>query len=463
MAVKYIPEPFRIKMVEPIKMLTRQERIEKITQANFNLFNLRGEDVYIDLLTDSGTNAMSDKQWSGIMRGDEAYAGASSYFKLVEAGKDIFGYEYIQPVHQGRAAEKVLFPTFLTAGKFAISNMFFDTTRAHVELAGARAIDCVIEEAKDPSLRMKFKGNMDIKKLEEIILEKGPENVGLIVMTITNNSAGGQPVSMENIRQTAEICKKYNIPYDIDAARYAENAYFIKRDEAGYEDKSIIEIVREMFSYADMFTMSAKKDTIVNMGGLIGVKDGKSTLILKIKANCISYEGFYTYGGLSGRDLEALAIGLYEGIDEDYLKYRNGQMEYLAALLDDAGVGYQSPVGGHGVFLDARAMFPHIPYNEYPGQVLAVELYIEAGIRTCDIGSYMLGNDPDTGEQLKADFDFTRLAIPRRVYTQAHFDIMAEAIIEVSKRAKDIKRGFKITWEPPILRHFQASLARIEE
>ncbi|MGL4790805.1 MAG: tryptophanase, partial [Anaerotignaceae bacterium] len=330
MAVKYIPEPFRIKMVEPIKMLTRQERIEKITQANFNLFNLRGEDVYIDLLTDSGTNAMSDKQWSGIMRGDEAYAGASSYFKLVEAGKDIFGYEYIQPVHQGRAAEKVLFPTFLTAGKFAISNMFFDTTRAHVELAGARAIDCVIEEAKDPSLRMKFKGNMDIKKLEEIILEKGPENVGLIVMTITNNSAGGQPVSMENIRQTAEICKKYNIPYDIDAARYAENAYFIKRDEAGYEDKSIIEIVREMFSYADMFTMSAKKDTIVNMGGLIGVKDGKSPLILKIKANCISYEGFYTYGGLSGRDLEALAIGLYEGIDEDYLKYRNGQMEYLA-------------------------------------------------------------------------------------------------------------------------------------
>lgn len=463
MAVKYIPEPFRIKMVEPIKMLTRQERIEKITQANFNLFNLRGEDVYIDLLTDSGTNAMSDKQWSGIMRGDEAYAGASSYFKLVEAGKDIFGYEYIQPVHQGRAAEKVLFPTFLTAGKFAISNMFFDTTRAHVELAGARAIDCVIEEAKDPSLRMKFKGNMDVKKLEEIILEKGPENVGLIVMTITNNSAGGQPVSMENIRQTAEICKKYNIPYDIDAARYAENAYFIKRDEAGYEDKSIIEIVREMFSYADMFTMSAKKDTIVNMGGLIGVKDGKSPLILKIKANCISYEGFYTYGGLSGRDLEALAIGLYEGIDEDYLKYRNGQMEYLAALLDDAGVGYQSPVGGHGVFLDARAMFPHIPYNEYPGQVLAVELYIEAGIRTCDIGSYMLGNDPDTGEQLKADFDFTRLAIPRRVYTQAHFDIMAEAIIEVSKRAKDIKRGFKITWEPPILRHFQASLARIEE
>lgn len=462
MAVKYVAEPFRIKMVEPIKMLTREEREQKIKAAKYNLFNLAGADVYIDLLTDSGTNAMSQDQWSGIMRGDEAYAGASSYYKLLEAGKDIFGYEYIQPVHQGRAAEKVLFPTLLGPGKYAISNMFFDTTRAHVELAGGRAIDCVVEEAKNPSKRAPFKGNMDVAKMEQLIGEYGVENIGLVVMTITNNSAGGQPVSMKNIREVSEVCKKHGILLDIDAARYAENAYFIKRDEEGYKDRSIIEIVREMFSYADLFTMSAKKDTIVNMGGLLGVKDGESPLILQIKANCISFEGFFTYGGLSGRDLEALAIGLYEGIDEDYLKYRNGQMEYLASRLDDAGIAYQSPVGGHGVFVDAKAMFPEIPYYEYPAQVLAVELYKEAGIRTCDIGSYMLGNDPDTKEQLKADFEFTRLAIPRRVYTQSHFDMMADALIAVKERAHERKRGFKITWEPPILRHFQASLEPIE-
>lgn len=462
MAIKYVPEPFRIKVVEPLRMLTREEREQKIAEANYNLFNLKSEDVYIDLLTDSGTNAMSQEQWAGVMRGDEAYAGATSYQKLVDAGKDIFGYGYIQPVHQGRAAEKVLFPTFLTEGKFAISNMFFDTTRAHVILAGARPIDCVVEEAKDPTVRAPFKGNMDVEKMEQIIKEKGVDNIGLIVVTVTNNSAGGQPVSMKNIREVSEVAKKYGIPMCIDAARYAENAYFIKRDEEGYENVSVKDIIREMFSYADMFTMSAKKDTIVNMGGLIGIKDAESPLILKVKANCISYEGFFTYGGLSGRDLEALAIGLYEGIDENYLRYRIGQMEYLAALLDDAGIAYQSPVGGHGVFVDAAAMFPHIPYHEYPGQVLAVELYKEAGIRTCDIGSYMLGNDPDTNEQLKADFEFTRLAIPRRVYTQAHLDIMAEALIEIKKRAHTIKRGYKITWEPPILRHFQASLAPLE-
>ena len=460
--MRYIPEPFRIKAVEPIKMLSRAEREQKIAEAKYNLFGLKGEDCYIDLLTDSGTNAMSIDQWAGVMQGDEAYAGASSYYRLVEAGKDIFGYGYIQPVHQGRAAEKVLLPIFLEKGKYAISNMFFDTTRAHVELAGARAIDCVVEVAKDPSHRAPFKGNMDVELLEKKINELGKENVGLVVMTITNNSAGGQPVSMENMRQVAEICHKYNIPLDIDAARFAENAYFIKRDEPGYQDASIKDIVREMFGYADMFTMSAKKDAIVNMGGLIGVKDSDSPVILKIKANCISYEGFYTYGGLAGRDLEALAIGLYEGIDEDYLRYRIGQMEYLAARLDEAGIAYQSPVGGHGVFVDAAAMFPQIPYYEFPGQVLAVELYKEAGIRTCDIGSYMLGNDPDTGEQLHADFEFTRLAIPRRVYTQAHLDIMADALINIKERAASIKHGYKITWEPPILRHFQAHLSPIE-
>ncbi len=426
------------------------------------MFGLRGEDVYIDLLTDSGTNAMSDDQWSGIMRGDEAYAGSSSYYKLLDAGKDIFGYDFIQPVHQGRAGEKVLFPIFLSKGKYAISNMFFDTTRAHVELAGARAIDCVVEEAKNPSVRAPFKGNMDVVKLEKLINELGAENVGLVVMTITNNSAGGQPVSMANMREVSEICKKYHIPLNIDAARYAENAFFLKQREEECKDMSIKEIVNKIFSYGDMFTMSAKKDTIVNIGGLIGVKDGNSPIILKIKANCISFEGFFTYGGLSGRDLEALAIGLYEGIDENYLRYRIGQMEYLAGKLDEAGIAYQSPVGGHGVFVDAAAFFPHIPYNEFPAQVLAIELYKEAGIRTCDIGSFMLGNDPDTGVQLHSEFEFTRFAIPRRVYTQAHIDIMADALIAIRQRATEIKRGYRITWEPPILRHFQASLEPIE-
>ncbi len=463
MAKKYVAEPFRIKMVEPLRMLSEEERLSKIKEAKYNVFNLRAEDVYIDLLTDSGTNAMSQYQWSALMQGDESYAGATSYYHFMDVLKDVFNYHWFCPVHQGRAAEKVLFPLKLGPGKVAISNMFFDTTRAHVELAGARAIDCVVEEAKNPEIRAKFKGNMDLVQLEKLIQEKGPENVGMIVMTITNNSAGGQPVSLENLRAVGEICKKYKIHYNIDAARYAENAFFIKRDEEGCQNMSIKEIVRKTFSYADTFTMSAKKDTIVNMGGVIGIRENNEDLIMQVKANCISYEGFFTYGGLNGRDLDALAVGMLEGIDEDYLRYRIGQVEYLASRLDDAGIAYQSPVGGHGVFVDAAKMFPHIPYYEFPGQVLALELYKEAGIRACDIGSYMLGNDPDTGEQLHADFEFTRLAIPRRTYTQAHMDVIADALIEIKKRAHTIKRGYKITWEPPILRHFQASLEPIEE
>ncbi len=459
---KYVPEPFRIKMVETIKILTREEREQKIKEAKYNVFNLRGEDVYIDLLTDSGTNAMSTEQWAGVMRGDEAYAGSASFYKLVQAGQDIFGYDYIQPVHQGRAAEKVLFPIFLNKGKYAISNMFFDTTRAHVEIAGARAIDCLVEEAKDPKHRAPFKGNMDIQKLQKLINKLGAENIGMVVMTITNNSAGGQPVSIDNMRKVKEVCERYNIPLNIDAARFAENAYFVQQREEEFKSMSIKEITRKIFSYADMFTMSAKKDAIVNMGGIIGIKDGKSPLILKIKATCIANEGFYTYGGLGGRDLEALAIGLYEGIDEDYLKYRIGQMEYLASRLDDAGISYQSPVGGHGVFVDAAEIYPQIPYYEFPGQLLAVKLYKEAGIRSCDIGSFMLGNDPDTKEQLRSQFEFTRLAIPRRVYTQAHLDIIVDALIRIKARAHEIKHGYRITWEPPILRHFQASLEPIE-
>ena len=463
MSIKYVSEPFRIKMVEPLRMLTREQREAKLAEAKYNMFNLRGEDCYIDLLTDSGTNAMSQNQWSAMMRGDEAYAGASSYFRLQESAQDIFGFAYIQPTHQGRAAEKVLLPLFLGEGKYAISNLFFDTTRAHVILSGGRPLDCVDPRAKDPALRAKFKGNMDIEAMERCIQEHGAENIGVVVLTITNNGAGGQPVSMQNIREVSQICKKYGIPFNIDAARYAENAYFIQRDEEGYQEKSIREIVREMFSYADTFTMSSKKDAIVNMGGLIGVKDASNPIISGIKSNCINFEGFITYGGLNGRDLDALAVGLQEGVEDDYLKYRIGQMEYMASRLDDAGIIYQAPVGGHGIFVDGQAMFPQIPYTEFPAHVLAVELYKEAGIRTCEIGSFMLGNDPDTGEQLKATAEFTRLAIPRRVYTQSHLDVICDALIAIRDRAHTIRHGYRITWEPPIMRHFQAFLEPIDD
>lgn len=456
MPVRYVPEPFRIKMVEPIRILSRDEREEKIREADYNLFNLKGEDVFIDLLTDSGTGAMSDEQWSGIMKGDEAYAGGRSYFRLIQAAKDIFGYPFIQPVHQGRAAEKVLFSLLMGPGQVAISNMFFDTTRAHVNIAGAKAVDCVAPEALDPAVRAPFKGNMDTAGLERLIREYGREKVRLVVMTITNNSAGGQPVSVRNMREVSAICRRFGIPLCIDAARFAENAFFVKQREAEFANSPIRDIVKEIFSHADMFTMSAKKDAIVNMGGLLGIKNDEE-LYQRVKGNTISYEGFTTYGGLSGRDLEALAIGLHEGMDEQYLTYRIGQIEYLAGKLDDAGIAYQAPAGGHGLFIDAQALLPHIPYHQFPGQALAVELYREAGIRTCDIGSFMLGNDPETGMQLQAQFEFTRFAIPRRVYTQAHFDIMAEALISIKERAGAVP-GYRIAWEPPILRHFQARL-----
>ncbi len=455
MPITYVPEPFRIKMVETIRLLTREERTRKIREAHHNVFNLRAEDVYIDLLTDSGTSAMSAEQWSGVMRGDEAYAGARSYFRLLDTGRALFGYEYVQPVHQGRAAEKVLFPLLMGPGQVAISNMFFDTTRAHVELAGARALDCVVPEARDTRAQVPFKGNMDTAQLERLIAEHAGQ-VAAVVMTITNNSAGGQPVSLRNMRDTAEICRRHGLPLVIDAARFAENAYFIQQREAEYRDWSVRDIVREFFRYGDAFTMSAKKDALVNMGGLIGVKSDPA-LVQRVKGNTIAFEGFTSYGGLSGRDLEALATGLEEGLDETYLRYRTGQVAYLASILDEHGIPYQSPPGGHGLFIDAQAMLPHIPYTQFPGQALAVELYVEAGIRTCDIGSFMLGNNPDTGEQLRADFEFTRLAVPRRVYTQAHFDVMAGALIAIQARAAQVP-GYRITWEPPVLRHFQAEL-----
>lgn len=460
MSKKYVAEPFKIKMVEPIKMTTKEEREVKIANANYNLFSLKADDVYIDLLTDSGTGAMSSKQWAAVMLGDESYSGASSYFKLVDAAKDIFGYKYIQPVHQGRAAEKVLIPLFAETGKYAISNMHFDTTRAHVELTGAKAIDCVVPEALDTVKYAPFKGNMDVARMENLINEFGPENVGVIIMTVTNNTAGGQPVSMKNMRETYKVAKKYNIPVLIDAARYAENAYFIKTREVGYEDKTIKEIVREMFSYGDMMTMSSKKDAIVNMGGLIGIKDDEE-LYDNIKARTISFEGFVSYGGLAGRDLEALAVGLYEGIDYDYLRYRIGQMEYIANRLDEAEIAYQSPVGGHAIFIDAKKLLPHIPYYQFPAQALAIELYKEAGIRSCDIGSYMLDNDPVTGEQRQSELELTRLAVPRRVYTQAHLDVIVDALISIKERASGIN-GYEITWQPKVLRHFTSKLKPVK-
>ena len=458
---KYIPEPFKIKMVERIKMTTRQERIERLKEADYNVFALKSDDIYIDLLTDSGTGAMSDTQWAAMMTGDESYAGARGYRRLIDAVNDIFDYKYAQPVHQGRAAEKVLFPSFLTEGKICIANMHFDTTRGHVGLLGADAVDIVVAEAKNTKDYSPFKGNMDIEKTEEYINKVGAQNVGLMIMTITNNSAGGQPVSMENMRSASKLAKKYNIPLVIDAARYAENAYFIKQREQGFENKSITEITREMFSYADAFTMSAKKDAIVNMGGLIGIKDD-AQLYEKVKGLTIPYEGFVTYGGLAGRDLDALAVGLYEGLNEDFLRYRIGQTEYLGDLLKEKGVPFQYPVGGHAVFVDAKAMLPHIPYYEFPAQALTCELYIEAGIRCCDIGSYMMGNDIHTGEQIESEMEFTRLAIPRRVYTQAHLDVVADALETVMKRAESL-RGYRIVWEPPVLRHFTAKLEPIKK
>ena len=455
--MRYIPEPFKIKMVEPIRLTTEDERRERIAAAHYNVFALMAEDVYIDLLTDSGTGAMSDGQWAAVLRGDESYSGGRSYYELVNTAREIFGYEWIQPVHQGRAAEKVLFPVLVERpGSYVISNTFFDTTRAHVVLAGGRPIDCVTPEGLDSLTEAPFKGNMDVAAMTAHIEELGAENVAGIVMTITNNSVGGQPVSMANMRETAEVARRYRIPVVIDAARYAENAFFIKEREEGYADKSTLEITREFFGYADIFTMSAKKDAIANMGGLLGVRE-EGEHVPDVKSLVISSEGYVTYGGLSGRDLAALAVGLREGLDEDYLRYRIGQVTYLASRLDEYDIPYQRPAGGHAVFVDAGKLLPHIPWYQFPGQALAIELFVEAGIRSCDIGSFLMDRDPVTGEAQQAPLEFTRLAIPRRVYTQAHLDVIAEALGEVKKRADSV-RGYEIEWEPKVLRHFTSRL-----
>lgn len=457
--MKYIAEPFKIKMVEPLEMTTREERVAALQKAHYNAFQLEASKVYIDLQTDSGTGAMSQNQWAGIMLGDEAYSGGRSYYKLIEAGTDIFGYEYIQPVHQGRAAEKVIFPLLIQEkGQIVIANTFFDTTRAHVGLAGGRAIDNVCPEGKDTATPFDFKGNMDVAELQHLLDEHG-DRVVAIVQTITNNSVGGQPVSMANLREVYAIAQEHKVPVVIDAARYAENAHFIKQREKGYADVDPKDIAREMFSYGDYFTMSAKKDAIVNMGGLIGAKV-QSELVNRMKSRVIPYEGYLTYGGLSGRDLEAMAVGLYEGLDENYLTYRIGQMEYLGSRLEAYGIPFQNPVGGHAVFIDAGRLLVHLPWYQYPGHALAMELYLEAGIRSCDIGSFLMDRDPFTGEEQQATAEFTRLAIPRRVYTQAHLDVVAEALKSVQERAEQVP-GYRITWEPEVLRHFTSQLEPI--
>lgn len=456
----YIAEPFRIKMVEPLRMTTREEREAAIKKANYNMFSLAGKDVYIDLLTDSGTNAMSDAQWAGMMRGDESYAGSSSFYKLRDAVQDIFGHRFGQPVHQGRAAEKVLFPCLLSEGQYSVSNMHFDTTRGHVGLCKATPIDLVTKEAHDTEADYPFKGNMDVARLESFIKEKGAKNIGMITMTITNNTAGGQPVSLANMREVAKIARQYEIVLNIDAARFAENAMFIKEREEGCEQRSIQDITREMFSYADCFTMSAKKDGIVNIGGLIGIKDDPD-LFTKVQSMTVPMEGFVTYGGLAGRDLEAIAIGLYESLDEDYLAYRLGQIRYLGDKLLAGGIPIQYPTGGHAVFVDAKKLLPHIPYYEFPGQALVIEAYLEGGIRGCDIGSFMLDLDPETGEQPEAEIEFARFCIPRRVYTQAHLDHIAKTLIAIKDKADSLK-GYRIVWQPKVLRHFTSKLEPLE-
>lgn len=458
---KYSLPPYKIKMVEPIRLISKEERVKRLEEAGYNPFRLKSDDVYIDLLTDSGTGSMSHYQWAALMQGDEAYAGSKSFYRLEKVVKDITGYKYIMPAHQGRGAEQVVIPELVKhQDMYFISNIHFDTTRAHVELAGARAIDCVIEECFDTATYHPFKGNFDLVKLEKLIEEFGKDNIAGIIMTITNNSAGGQPVSIENMTEVSKIARNNNIPVIIDGARYAENAYFVKKREAGYENKSIREIAKEAFDLADVFLMSAKKDGLVNIGGIIAIKDNFE-LFQKCQTNIVPKEGFPTYGGLAGRDMEALAVGLEEALEESYLAYRIDEVKYLGDLLREAGVPIQYPTGGHAVFVDCGKIVPHIPYYEFPAQAVCNALYIEGGIRPVEIGSLLLGRDPDTRENLKADNEFMRLTIPRRTYTMEHLRYVAESLIEVYNNRESIK-GLRFTYESPILRHFTAEFEPIE-
>jgi tryptophanase len=454
-----IIEPFRIKSVEPIRMTSVEEREQKLREAGFNLFNLHADDVLIDLLTDSGTGAMSAEQWAGIQRGDESYAGSPSWFRFLEAVTELFPFRHVIPTHQGRAAEKILFSVIGGSGNVIPSNTHFDTTRANVEFTGAEAVDCVIPEGRQPSAIHPFKGNMDTDALDALIRERGAENVPVVFVTITNNSGGGQPVSLANLRAVREVCDRYGLPLFLDACRFAENAWFIKQREDGYADAAIGDIVREIASLADGMTMSGKKDALVNIGGWLAMNSDEWAE--KCRNVLILTEGFPTYGGLAGRDLEAMAAGLREVIEDDYLRYRIRSTAYLGEALVGAGVPCVQPIGGHAVYIDAAGLLPHIPPLEYPGQALAVALYREGGIRGCEIGTVMFGRHAD-GVESAAPMELVRLAIPRRVYTQSHVDYVIEVIKWVAERASGL-RGYRITQQPTALRHFTARFEPIAQ
>jgi tryptophanase len=450
--MRTIIEPFRIKAIEPIRMTSRDEREELIQKADYNVFLLAARDVLIDLLTDSGTGAMSAAQWAGIMRGDESYAGSDSYYRFEHAVKDIFGFGHVIPTHQGRAAERILFSTICSPGQTVPSNSHFDTTRANIAYVGAQPIDLPCAESKILADSHPFKGDMDLQGLEQLIDEVGTDKVPLVMLTVTNNSGGGQPVSMANIRATSEICRRHGLPLYIDACRFAENAYFIQQREAGFADVALIDIARKMFSYADGCTMSAKKDGMANIGGFLASNDEERAR--EERNLLILTEGFPTYGGLAGRDLEAIAIGLYEALEHDYQHYRITSTEYLGHHIAAAGVPIVQPPGGHAIYIDAAGFCPHLQALEYPGIALTVELYREAGIRAVEIGSVMFGSGAG-GEEQPAPNELVRLAIPRRVYTQSHIDYVVEAIIQVFARRHSIK-GYRIIEQPPLLRHFSA-------
>ncbi len=452
-------ESYKIKTVEHISRSTREERIHWIKEARYNLFNLRSDRVFIDLLTDSGTGAMSDKQWASMILGDESYAGASSYYKLKEAIRDITGFEYFLPAHQGRAAENVLFSTMIKEGDIIPGNSHFDTTKGHIEFRKARAIDCTIDEAFHTGLYHPFKGNVDLNKLETVLKKYPRERIPLIMVTITCNSSGGQPVSIENMKAVKKLAGQHGIPVFFDAARFAENAYFVKMREEPFKDKPIREIVHEMFAQADGMTMSCKKDAIVNMGGFLGLRSKE--IFEKASMFTIMFEGFINYGGMSGRDMNAVAQGLYEGTEFDYLETRISQVAHLGKQLRDYGVPIQFPYGGHAIFIDAKRFLPNLPKEQFVAQTLGVELYIEGGVRGVEIGTLLADRDPETRENRYPTLELMRLAIPRRVYTNNHMDYVAAAAINVFDRRKEITKGLKILKEAPILRHFTVELDRI--
>ncbi len=457
--MKTIIEPFKIKSVEPLRFTRRKQREAILKAAGYNLFNIHADDVLIDLLTDSGTSAMSARQWGGMIEGDEAYAGSKSFYRLEKTVKDLTGFRHLIPTHQGRAAEKILFNIVGGQGKIVPNNTHFDTTRANVEISGAEAVDLPVPEGLNPTLLADFKGNMDLDALESLLQSEGPKRIPLVMLTVTNNANAGQPVSMDNIRKTAERCRAHGIPFFLDACRFAENAYFIKIRESGYAKKSIKKIAREMFSYADGCTMSGKKDGLVHMGGFLAVNDDE--LAGQARNILIVTEGFPTYGGLAGHDLEAFARGLEEVLEEDYLKYRIRSVSYLGQQIDNLGAPIFQPPGGHAIYIDAKTFLPHIPPHQYPGQALAGELYLCGGIRTCEIGSVMFGQtDPKSGQFKPAKLEMLRLAIPRRVYTQSHMDYVVECIEEVFRKREAIK-GLRMVNEPPVLKHFTAQFESV--